>query len=233
MLQTRFPDQANGTNPLTFKAPDGRQAHRLQVRRTRSSRPSPAYAQGQGGHQGGQPVLQRRQDPADQGRQARLHLAHAEGLAERADGRRRAHDHRRRPTRPRRPGMQVAAGGYLGQKVSKPSSHTSEVVGIVAAIVILLFTFGIGVAMGLPIGTAIFGLVAGSERDHAARARRPGADDRARAGHDDRPRRGDRLRAVRGHPTQEPARRRDGDARSRSRAASPPRAERSSSPGRR
>ena len=39
--------------------------------------------------------------------------------------------------------------------------HPSEVVGIVAAIVILLLTFGSAVAMGLPIATAIFGLVAG------------------------------------------------------------------------
>jgi putative drug exporter of the RND superfamily len=58
-------------------------------------------------------------------------------------------------------GVRVAAGGYLGQKVSKPSTHTSEVVGIVAAIVILLFTFGTAVAMGLPIITAICGLVCG------------------------------------------------------------------------
>jgi RND superfamily putative drug exporter len=58
-------------------------------------------------------------------------------------------------------GIKVAAGGYLGQKVSKPSSHTSEVVGIVAAILILLVTFGSAVAMGLPIGTAIVGLVTG------------------------------------------------------------------------
>src|SRR4051812_24467564 len=58
-------------------------------------------------------------------------------------------------------GIRVAAGGYLGQKVSKPSTHVSEVVGIVAAIVILLLTFGSVVAMGLPIGVAIAGLVAG------------------------------------------------------------------------
>ena len=58
-------------------------------------------------------------------------------------------------------GIKVAAGGYLGQKVSKPSSHTSEVVGIVAAVVILLFTFGSAVAMGLPIITALVGLVGG------------------------------------------------------------------------
>jgi len=60
-----------------------------------------------------------------------------------------------------RAGIEVAAGGYLGQQVSKPETHSSEVVGIAAAIVILLFTFGTAVAMAMPITTAIFGLIIG------------------------------------------------------------------------
>jgi RND superfamily putative drug exporter len=58
-------------------------------------------------------------------------------------------------------GLQVANGGYLGQAVSKPATESSEAVGIAAAIVILLFTFGTATAMGLPIATAIIGLVTG------------------------------------------------------------------------
>jgi RND superfamily putative drug exporter len=58
-------------------------------------------------------------------------------------------------------GIDVAAGGYLGQQVSKPATHSSEVVGIAAAIVILLFTFGTAVAMAMPITTAILGLIIG------------------------------------------------------------------------
>ena len=58
-------------------------------------------------------------------------------------------------------GVKVAAGGYLGKKVSKPSTHLSEVVGLLTAMVILLLTFGTVVAMGLPIITAIFGLACG------------------------------------------------------------------------
>ncbi|HVI35385.1 MAG TPA: MMPL family transporter, partial [Gaiellales bacterium] len=61
----------------------------------------------------------------------------------------------------RNAGMQVAAGGYLGQKVSKPSTEISEAVGLTAAVIILLLTFGTVVAMGLPIITAILGLAAG------------------------------------------------------------------------
>ena len=58
-------------------------------------------------------------------------------------------------------GLNPAAGGYLGQKVSKPSTHVSEVVGLTAAVFILLFTFGTAIAMGVPILTAILGLFVG------------------------------------------------------------------------
>ena len=55
-------------------------------------------------------------------------------------------------------GIQVQTGGQLGQKVSKPATETSELIGIIAAMVILTFTFGTVVAMLLPIVTAILGL---------------------------------------------------------------------------
>jgi putative drug exporter of the RND superfamily len=58
-------------------------------------------------------------------------------------------------------GLQAAWGGYLGSKVSKPKTHSSEVVGLTIAVIVLLFTFGTAVAMGLPIITAILGLVCG------------------------------------------------------------------------
>jgi RND superfamily putative drug exporter len=56
-------------------------------------------------------------------------------------------------------GMQVATGGQLGQKVSKPSTEQSELIGIIAAAIILTFTFGTVTAMLLPIVTAIFALL--------------------------------------------------------------------------
>jgi putative drug exporter of the RND superfamily len=55
-------------------------------------------------------------------------------------------------------GIQVETGGQLGDKVSKPSTEISELIGILAAMVILTFTFGTVVAMLLPIITAILGL---------------------------------------------------------------------------
>src|SRR5215469_14111759 len=55
-------------------------------------------------------------------------------------------------------GIEVQTGGELGQKVSKPSTEISELIGIIAAMVILTFTFGTVVAMLLPILTAVLGL---------------------------------------------------------------------------
>jgi putative drug exporter of the RND superfamily len=58
-------------------------------------------------------------------------------------------------------GLGVAAGGYLGQELSNSSSANSEAIGLLAAVVVLLLTFGTVVAMGMPILTAIFGLGTG------------------------------------------------------------------------
>lgn len=55
-------------------------------------------------------------------------------------------------------GVQVETGGQLGQKVSKPSTEISELIGLIAAMVILTFVFGTVVAMLLPILNAIVGL---------------------------------------------------------------------------
>jgi putative drug exporter of the RND superfamily len=57
-------------------------------------------------------------------------------------------------------GLEVETGGQLGQKVSKPATESSELVGIIAAAVILTLTFGTAVAMLVPIISALFGLLA-------------------------------------------------------------------------
>ena len=53
------------------------------------------------------------------------------------------------------PGLQIEYGGQVFQKIAFPAS---EVLGILAAVIILLIAFGSVVAMGLPIGTAVAGL---------------------------------------------------------------------------
>jgi putative drug exporter of the RND superfamily len=58
-------------------------------------------------------------------------------------------------------GLEVQAGGYLGTKLSKPATESSELVGLACAVIVLLLTFGTAVAMGVPIITAILGLACG------------------------------------------------------------------------
>ena len=93
-------------------------------------------------------------------------------------------------------GIQVETGGQLGQKVSKPSTESlSELIGIIAAMVILTFTFGTVVSMLMPILTAILGL-ASTLLIIQMEPHDDCFDGGADIGHHDRPRRRDRLRAV-------------------------------------
>jgi putative drug exporter of the RND superfamily len=57
--------------------------------------------------------------------------------------------------------VQVEAGGQLGTKLSKPETHTSELIGIAAAMLILVLVFGTVTAMVIPIAVALFGLICG------------------------------------------------------------------------
>jgi len=55
-------------------------------------------------------------------------------------------------------GLEASVGGYVGQQLSKPSTETSDAIGLAAAVVILLFAFGTATAMALPIVSAVIGL---------------------------------------------------------------------------
>ena len=55
----------------------------------------------------------------------------------------------------------VSAGSYLGQELSSPSTRLSEIIGIAAAFVVLLFTFRAVTASVLPLATAITALLTG------------------------------------------------------------------------
>jgi putative drug exporter of the RND superfamily len=58
-------------------------------------------------------------------------------------------------------GVQVEFGGEVAQFGEQNSSPGSEGLGLLAAIVILIIAFGSVIAMGLSIGTALFGLATG------------------------------------------------------------------------
>ncbi len=59
------------------------------------------------------------------------------------------------------PGLDVQLGGQAIEATKKPGFGLSTAVGLLAAVVILLLTFGSMLAMGLPIVTALFGLGTG------------------------------------------------------------------------
>ena len=59
------------------------------------------------------------------------------------------------------PGLQIAAGGQVIEQAEGFSIGPATFVGVIAALVILLLTFGTLVAAGMPLITAGFGLVTG------------------------------------------------------------------------
>jgi putative drug exporter of the RND superfamily len=61
----------------------------------------------------------------------------------------------------RSPALQVELGGQAIQQVQRPALGAATTVGIVAAIIVLLITFGSLLAAGLPIVTALLGLGTG------------------------------------------------------------------------
>ena len=108
-------------------------------------RRQPADAAGRGG--------------AEQGPDDRLPVGHAVSQPRVAVGRRRQKIIDARKSPPRRRASRSRPAASSAQKVSKPATESSELIGIIAAMVILTFTFGTVVAMLLPIVTAIFALL--------------------------------------------------------------------------
>ena len=159
LLSDKFPAQANGSVPIAFRAPaasklsDSKYKKPIQqVTKAYAKDPEITKAIGPFGDQASSQLNKKKtigyislnlKDSTSQ-----LDADEAQRIINIADPLEKA-------------GLNPAAGGYLGQKVSKPSTHISEVVGLTAAVIILLFTFGTAVAMGIPILTAILGLATG------------------------------------------------------------------------
>jgi RND superfamily putative drug exporter len=159
LLEKRFPSQANGTNPVVLRAPSGAKItaskYKQPIDDTVSalkkdpdvrSATSPLSGSGSAllakDKSIGYIALNLKPSPSE------LSTDDAERIVALADPARHA-------------GLDVGFGGYLGQKVSKPETHLSEVIGLGMAVIVLLITFGTVVAMGLPIATAVIGLVCG------------------------------------------------------------------------
>lgn len=159
LLSDKFPDQANGSVPIAFRAPEG-----SKLTDSRYEKPIKAVAKAYGKDKAIASVV----GPFDERGDSQLNKSKTIGyisLNLEDSASELSLEEARRIISIDQPlqsaGLEPAAGGYLGKKVSKPSTHFSEVTGLLAAVVILLFTFGTVVAMGLPILTAISGLAVG------------------------------------------------------------------------
>ena len=95
------------------------------------------------------------------------------------------------------PGLEIEYGGDMF--ATNPISGVTEAIGLLAAMVILLIAFGSVIAMGLPIGTALFGIGTGIAIVLIAAQLHRHARLHHRRRRDGRPRRRDRLRAVHRH----------------------------------
>ena len=158
LLAERFDPQQNGSNPVVFYAPDGKvtggddkdaieDVHQaIKTLPHVVSAPSPYAKKGAAQisddeHYAFIPVL--------------LDVSNADLTEHRAESVLKAADPAKQA------GMEVAVGGSIGSELSEPATESSEVVGLAAAMIILAFTFGSLVAMGLPIVSAVTGLIAG------------------------------------------------------------------------
>ncbi len=158
LLQDRLPDQAYGTNPVVLKAGQGKltdsknkkavdnavkslRKNSLVIRAVSPYGKEAKKVQLSKDGKIGYISVTLSEGPSD------LTEEDAQGVIDAADPAKAA-------------GIEVEAGGYLGQAVSKADTESSEVVGLTAAVIILLFAFGTVTAMILPILTAILGLLA-------------------------------------------------------------------------
>src|SRR4051794_16282930 len=159
LLSDKFPSQANGINQIVFKAPAG---HKLTESGYKQAieQVTKAYAKDGSVRQAVSPFDSGGSDQLNKAKTiGYISLNLKPGAGELTDETANRLIDRDRPLE--QAGLDAAADGYLGQTVSSPSTNTSVIVGLAAAVVILLFTFGTAVAMGIPITTAILGLVAG------------------------------------------------------------------------
>jgi RND superfamily putative drug exporter len=158
LLEADLPDQANGTNPVVMKAPDGKLTsakNKKVVKDTVQSLKkaphvtdvvSPLSSQGSS-------LLSKNEKIGYIS--VTIGLSAADLTEDQAE---EIIDHTSPATNA---DFEVAEGGYLGNAVSKPDVESSELIGLIAAVIILLFFFGTVTAMSLPILTALVGVGTG------------------------------------------------------------------------
>jgi RND superfamily putative drug exporter len=158
LVDAHFPGQVNGTNPVLFKAKSGKitdQQDQQLVDQTVSklSKADGVTAVVSPFSKAGQAQISKDEKIA----YASVTLADGPGDLSDAE----AEDLVDVATAEQGGQLDVAVGGYLGQQVSKPATESSEAVGLTVAAIVLVLTFGSVIAMGMPILTALTGLICG------------------------------------------------------------------------
>jgi uncharacterized membrane protein YdfJ with MMPL/SSD domain len=158
LLTTRFPPQQNGNSPIVFhvrtgKVTDSENKQAIQDSYAAIKKlPHVASATSPFSQQGAAQVSKDKQT-------AFIPVLLDVGSNELTEELAQSVLHAAEPGR--KAGMEVAAGGPIGGELSEPATESSEVIGLLAAMIILAFTFGTVVAMGLPILSAVIGLAVG------------------------------------------------------------------------
>jgi uncharacterized membrane protein YdfJ with MMPL/SSD domain len=158
LLEEQFPPQQNGKNPIVFQATEGKvtdSANKQAIEQSyKNLKALPHY------YSAVNPFSQEGQAQISKDKRtafiavllkvpnSEIDEQLAESYLDAAEPARKA-------------GMKVAASGQIGSELSEPKTESSEVVGLTAAMIILAFTFGTLVAMGMPIISAVLGLFVG------------------------------------------------------------------------
>jgi len=155
LLEDNLPEQAYGSNPLVFEAPQGKKLtepkYAAAIGETVKRLDAIHYV-----NSAASPLTQRSQTLSKDQRigyipvvlsigPGEIDEAQAERILDAAEPAEAA-------------GLHAAIGAYVGQQLSKPATETSEAIGLAAAVIILLFAFGTATAMMLPIVSAVLGL---------------------------------------------------------------------------
>jgi uncharacterized membrane protein YdfJ with MMPL/SSD domain len=158
LLEDQFPPQQNGKNPIVFRATQGKvtdAANKQAIEQSyKNIKALPHF------YSATDPFSQEGQAQISQDKKtAFIAVLLSVPNSEITEGLAQSYLDAAEPAR--KAGMKVAASGQIGSELSEPETESSEVVGLSAAMVILAFTFGTLVAMGMPIVSAVVGLVLG------------------------------------------------------------------------
>jgi RND superfamily putative drug exporter len=158
LLEAKLPSQANGSVPIVVESKRGKLtegANKTAVQKTVDALKANQYV-----HSLVSPLSNQGSDSlADQDTLGIISLNLTLGSGDLDDGDAESVFDATSPASDA--GLEVSAGGYLGSQLSSPSTRLSEIVGIVAAMIVLVFVLGTVLSMVMPITTALVGVFSG------------------------------------------------------------------------